>query len=1268
MPARSPRRRFYLWCWVVLILVGCASSGGDIKTPTQPSGDITPLKIAGGMSLAQADADTPQNEEIAAETAEGDAAEPPEDLRSPEEVLATDPFFQGPTPTPEELIRAPLTPTEPGFAEVEWEAADLSALEAQLGDEGLGFGSYKTVGGGIGGGGQGGGRGHGVNGAMRASPAVSPGVGAPAPFDGSFLSDDPSLETWQRAHARPNASRLVVGDDDTLALQQMHASVRVDGFRARVVLELDYLNDRDKALEGTFELRLPNGSSPYFLAFGETLYQTATPGQEGNAPPSAARNATAALALDPADVLASHATLWDTPKVARMIDSASARRAYHDTVRGEVDPALLEWAGAGVFRAHVFPLAPQRSHRVVIGYDVDLLRVGDHHELLLDLPQGAHARTVDLDIAAPDGMVVKLPRGLTAAQADGRLRAHQVDPPDAALKLSVQASRPALLTGQGAAAGPYFATRLTPPLPALSAAQQQRRAVILVDVSLSSNPDQYNIWLALMTALLRNNTDQIDSFAVLFFNVEQFWWRSSFVENTPANVDALTRYARQLALEGATDLGAALQQGAAPSWHVGDDEGLWDVFLLSDGAVTWGEDNDPALHALMRRGQAGALFTYRTGLDGADLDRLDALTQAQGGAIFSAISDAEVEGASRAHRDRPWRLNKVEVSGVEQVLVKGRPRQIFSGQELVLTGRGLPSAQAEATFEVQLIGEAPQRITVPLSEALESPLTERLYGQASLSALERLGAAAAPTATIYARHYRVASRSASLLMLESDEDYDRFKLEETREEDARFISKHTLEKSLRTFEAQATPVDAHPKALFFAHMERIREQDVKLRVPAHINAILRTIPEEKFVIPSRPFKASSQQAEALPKAFRAALASRTLSEASISAEATRRLAALGPEDALKALTSLAEEHPGDTVVAREIAFRAMEWSLPEQAYHLLLQVAQSAPHEPQTYRALADVLARTGHSELAIAYFELGLAGSWEERFGDFLAIHTVDYMRFLRRVALGEQKTSLRDFALRRLRALQQADGSGTADLLISITWNTDDSDIDLHVIDPMGEECSYSNTTTQIGGAITSDVTAGYGPEMYRIRQAVDGTYQIKLNYFSAPNSRTRTRTRAQVLVVKNWGTTAEEITEEVVTVMLETVEEKIDVLSVNIVGRRPNREGEVKEGLAVFDEGAPIQRRYETEVHFQSEEEALTECMLTAMKAHALQSGALTLRVEADAAGAVLEVTSARNDINPEVQACFEQTLLGWTLPEGEGPMTFSKSWTLVARNKK
>jgi len=70
--------------------------------------------------------------------------------------------------------------------------------------------------------------------------------------------------------------------------------------------------------------------------------------------------------------------------------------------------------------------------------------------------------------------------------------------------------------------------------------------------------------------------------------------------------------------------------------------------------------------------------------------------------------------------------------------------------------------------------------------------------------------------------------------------------------------------------------------------------------------------------------------------------------------------------------------------------------------------------------------------------------------------------------------------------------------DLVVVMSWDTNGTDIDLHVTEPCGEECFYSHRTTASGGALDHDNTTGLGPETYALRRAKPGKYKIDVDYF--------------------------------------------------------------------------------------------------------------------------------------------------------------------------
>ena len=81
-----------------------------------------------------------------------------------------------------------------------------------------------------------------------------------------------------------------------------------------------------------------------------------------------------------------------------------------------------------------------------------------------------------------------------------------------------------------------------------------------------------------------------------------------------------------------------------------------------------------------------------------------------------------------------------------------------------------------------------------------------------------------------------------------------------------------------------------------------------------------------------------------------------------------------------------------------------------------------------------------------------------------------------------------------------------GTGSLQVSLSWDTE-TDQDLYVVDPNGEEISYTTTFSSSGGQLDRDDTDGYGPEnIYWEESAPDGDYSVSVNDYtgtSTPNT---------------------------------------------------------------------------------------------------------------------------------------------------------------------
>ncbi|WP_299681557.1 VIT domain-containing protein [uncultured Dokdonia sp.] len=96
--------------------------------------------------------------------------------------------------------------------------------------------------------------------------------------------------------------------------------------------------------------------------------------------------------------------------------------------------------------------------------------------------------------------------------------------------------------------------------------------------------------------------------------------------------------------------------------------------------------------------------------------------------------------------------------------------------------------------------------------------------------------------------------------------------------------------------------------------------------------------------------------------------------------------------------------------------------------------------------------------------------------------------------------------------------------DVRVVVDWNHNDTDIDLHIIDPNLEECYYSHNKTQIGGRMSQDMTEGFGPEEYTVENAIKGDYFIKVRYYGDRYQKVENPTFMKVTIFKYYGTNKE------------------------------------------------------------------------------------------------------------------------------------------------
>jgi uncharacterized protein YfaP (DUF2135 family) len=89
---------------------------------------------------------------------------------------------------------------------------------------------------------------------------------------------------------------------------------------------------------------------------------------------------------------------------------------------------------------------------------------------------------------------------------------------------------------------------------------------------------------------------------------------------------------------------------------------------------------------------------------------------------------------------------------------------------------------------------------------------------------------------------------------------------------------------------------------------------------------------------------------------------------------------------------------------------------------------------------------------------------------------------------------------------------------------WNMNNTDIDLWVTDPNNEKCYYSHNRTDIGGRISHDMTQGFGPEQFLLKNAIKGSYKIEINYYGDRQATVAGPTTIMAELFTHYGTPQE------------------------------------------------------------------------------------------------------------------------------------------------
>lgn len=225
-------------------------------------------------------------------------------------------------------------------------------------------------------------------------------------------------------------------------------------------------------------------------------------------------------------------------------------------------------------------------------------------------------------------------------------------------------------------------------------------------------------------------------------------------------------------------------------------------------------------------------------------------------------------------------------------------------------------------------------------------------------------------------------------------------------------------------------------------------------------------------------------------------------------------------NAIRVLSNLSEIQMQNHEVLRVLGRKLLEFGETTAAIEVFKQVLDLRPFEPHSYRDLGLAFAENKDYQNAIETLYKIITKQWSE--------HITDKFEGIESIVIGEINSII-------VKAGKMLDVSFIdkqflinlpVDIRVVLNWDADNTDMDLWVTDPMNEKCYYGNRSTNIGGFISDDLSAGYGPEEFLLKNAIEGNYVIEVDYYGDSQQTISGPVTIQVYLYTNFGRSNETV----------------------------------------------------------------------------------------------------------------------------------------------
>ena len=954
--------------------------------------------------------------------------------------------------------------------------------------------------------------------------------------------------------------RLTVaqGADTPVVLQAIRIETEISGSRAITSVEMTFFNPNRRILEGELQFPLLDGQQ------------------------------VSGFALDIDGKL----------REAVPVEKARGQQVFEDVIRQRIDPALLQVTAGNNYKLRVYPLPAQGTRRVLIRYAETLPVVGTgvtqtrRYRLPLDYARDLAGFSLRVLVRSPDNapaLAGTLPQGL-AFKARGVDYEADVSHKDFAARgangtLEVQvpvSARPEVHT-QTHGDTTYFVAEVPARLNQTLLRNVPSVVGILWDASGSGAARNHSREFALLDTYFKRlgNGSNGGNGEVRLTRVRDAAEPMERFRISNGDWSALRRALETTAYDGATQLGAFTPES-----------GVGEYLLFSDGLDNFGERPFAKLNV--------PLYTVSAATR-ADPARLRQLAEASAGKFIDVVSLTAVE-AARSLLYREARLLALEGTGVSMLTATSRVAN--NGRWLVAGQLQGDSGTLRVTVAYPGSRAGSESISVPL-RASQNPDNLAAAAWAQLRIAELDGEYRLHRAQIrrLGMEFGLTSRETSLIVLDRIEDYVRnditppaelraeydrqrqhqhLRATDERSRQLERVVQMLKEKTAwweKDFPKSARPIPeakarigGGPRADGAVMQERAESDSRRAAPDSAASRDRAPSSPARIAAPSPAGRAQSRLADAMVgglakedaaaprgmsiqlkrwtpdapyfKRFQEAAASELyriyLDERAAYVNSTaffldaadvffdKGLAALG----VRVLGNLAEMDLENRHILRILGYRLMQAGQAKLAIPILARVLELAPNEPQSYRDLGLAYAADKQGQQAADQLYEVVVRPWHGRFPE-IELTALDELNGI--IATADTPVDTSRYDARLLRNLP-------VDLRVALSWDADNTDIDLWVTDPNGEKAYYGNRISYQGGRMSQDYTGGYGPETFSLKHAKPGKYKVEANFYGHNQQIVAGATTLQLKLTTRFG--MREAQEQTVTLRLKGRSEVVQV----------------------------------------------------------------------------------------------------------------------------